>query len=187
MTNHVHLLVTPEREVGIGRLMQSLGRSYVGHVNRVHGRTGTLWEGRFKSTIVDAEDYVMACYRYIEANPLRARMVDAAGDHPWSSYRRNAEGTADPLVTEHETYGTLGRTPGERQAVYRQAFAEGLSEEMLATLRDATQRGWVPGRDRFRLEIEAALGRGVGPPVRGRPRKEKPDEAQPAPRQATLF
>ena len=78
MTNHVHLLVTPERDEGIGRLLQSLGRSYVGHVNRAYGRTGTLWEGRFKSTIVDAEDYVMACYRYIEANPLRARMVERA-------------------------------------------------------------------------------------------------------------
>jgi putative transposase len=114
-------------------------------------------------------------------------MVAAAGDHPWSSHRRNAEGRADPLVTEHETYAALGRTPEDRQAVYRGIFAEGLSEDMLATLRDATQRGWVPGRDRFRSQIEAALGRGVGPPVRGRPRKVQADEAPPSTRQATLF
>jgi putative transposase len=171
MTNHLHLLLTPETDDRIGRLMQSVGRSYVGYVNRRRGRTGTLWEGRFKSTIVDSEDYVMACYRYIEANPLRAAMVTDAGDHPWSSYRRNAFGRDDGLVRDHPNYRALASTSAERQSLYRQAFAEGLSDELLTTLRDATQRGWVPGRDAFRREVETALGRRLGPPVRGRPPK----------------
>ena len=187
MTNHVHLLITPETDDGIGRLMQSLGRSYVGHVNRLWGRTGTLWEGRFKSTIVDSEDYVMACYRYIEANPLRAGMVTRAADHLWSSHARNALGGIDTLIREHEAYGALGADPQARQSAYRQIFADGLSDELLATLRDATQRGWVPGRDRFRQEIEAALGRRAGPPVRGRPPKRKGEDVTSSEDQATLF
>jgi putative transposase len=171
MTNHIHLLVTPDRDEGIGRLLQSVGRSYVGYVNRTYQRTGTLFEGRFKSTIVDAEDYVLACYRYIEANPLRAKMVGRAGEYRWSSHGRNAEGRPDPLVREHEVYRSLGRAAEARAQAYRQIFDEGLSEEFLTTLRDATQRGWVPGRDRFRQEVEEALGRRLSPPVRGRPRK----------------
>ena len=176
MTNHVHLMVTPARAEGIGRLMQALGRRYVGHVNRRHGRTGTLWEGRFKSTIVDAEDYVMACYRYIEANPLRARMVASAGDYPWSSHHRNALGRPDPLVSDHDAYASLGATPGARQEIYREMFAAGLSEELLQILRDSVQRGWTAGSDRFRRQIEAALGRKVDAPVRGRPRKAVDEE-----------
>jgi putative transposase len=170
MTNHFHLLTTPADGPGIGHLMQSLGRRYVGHVNRTQTRTGTLWEGRFRSTILDTEHYVMACYRYIEANPVRAGMVARPEEHPWSSYRRNALGKVDALVDEHDCYRALGDTPGERQARYRQHFAD-LTEERIETLRDATQRGWVPGRDSFRHLVAAALGRSADPPVRGRPRK----------------
>jgi putative transposase len=173
MTNHVHLLITPERDGAIGGLMQSLGRRYVGYVNRAYRRTGTLWEGRFKSTIVDAEDYVMACHRYIEANPLRAGMVTRAEDHAWSSYRRNALGRADPLLGDHACYRALGQTAAARQAAYRQIFAEALGEDVVTTLRDATQRGWVAGSPSFRRQIEAALGRRVDPPVLGRPRKAR--------------
>jgi len=176
MTNHVHLLVTPEREAGVGGLMQSLGRRYVGHVNRLYGRTGTLWGGRFKSTIVDAEDYVLACYRYIEANPVRARMVEQAADHRWSSHGANAFGKRDVLVSQHGCYRALGRTQALRQAAYRSMFQDDLAEETIDILRDATQRGWVPGRETFREQIEAALGRRVAPPVRGRPRKVAADE-----------
>ena len=185
MTNHIHLLITPETDEGIGRLMQSLGRRYVGYINRGYGRTGTLWEGRFKSTIVDAEDYVMTCYRYIEANPVRARMVGGAAEYIWSSYGANAEGRSDSLLTAHDVYLALGATPGERQAAYRSAFTDGLTDERVQILRDATQRGWVPGTERFRKEIEDALGRRVAPPVRGRPRKA--EEMPVAPRQPSLF
>ncbi len=178
MTNHIHLLVTPGRDEAIGQLMQSLGRTYVGYVNRTYQRTGTLWEGRFKSTIVDAEDYVMACYHYIEANPVRARMVVNAGDYIWSSYAANALGHANALVSGHEVYTALGNTPETRQAQYCALFPE-LSEEVVATIRDATQRGWVPGSARFRRQIQDALGRRVERPVRGRPKKSGEDPAPP--------
>lgn len=171
MTNHIHLLVTPTRAEAIGRMMQSVGRRYVAYVNRRYGRTGTLWDGRFKSTVVDAEDFVMACYRYIEANPPRAKMVAAARDYPWSSHGRNALGRRDPLIDEHEAYTSLGAAPEARRAAYREMFAAGVDEALLRTLRDSAQRGWAAGSDRFRQEIEAALGRRVDAPVRGRPRK----------------
>jgi putative transposase len=170
MTNHVHLLLTPGADGGVGRMMQALGRRYAGYVNRVHDRTGTLWEGRYRSTIVDAEDYVMACYRYIEANPVRAGVAARAEDHSWSSFAHNALARGDELIGEHPSYLSLGSTPEARAAVYLDGFSRGQSRELLDVLRDATNRGWVPGRPSFRREIEAALERSVEPPVRGRPK-----------------
>jgi len=177
MTNHVHLLVSAEAAAAIPRLMQSVGRRYVTKVNRAYGRTGTLWEGRYKSTILDSETYVLACHRYIEANPLRARMVTAAAAYPWSSYRCHALGRADPLLTPHPTYTALAPTASGRQEAYRALFDQGLDDDLLDALRDATNRGWVPGSGRFQSEIAAALGRRVTPPRRGRP----PKTQEPAP------
>jgi putative transposase len=171
MTNHVHLMLMPARAESISRLMQSVGRRYVGYVNRAHGRTGTLWEGRYKSTVLDSETYVLACQRYIEANPLRAATVTRAEDYPWSSYRFSALGEPNPLLTPNSIYAGLGNAPHERQTAYRALFAEGLGAELIETLRDATQRGWAPGRDRFRREVETAAGRPAGIPRRGRPPK----------------
>ena len=119
----------------------------------------------------------MACHHYIEANPVPARMVPRAEDHIWSSHGRNALGNPDSLIGEHECYRALGDTDEARQAAYRQGFEEGLTQEVIDTLRDATQRGWVPGRDSFRRQIESALGRRVGPPVSGRPRKTREEDA----------
>jgi putative transposase len=118
----------------------------------------------------------MACYRYIEANPVRAGMVAIASEHPWSSHRHNVGVTNDPLVSEHEVYSALAPSAEERWAAYGEIFAEGLGEDTITTLRDATQRGWVPGRESFRRQIEAALGRRVEPPIRGRPRKPKDEQ-----------
>ncbi len=143
----------------------------MGHINRTYSRTGTLWEGRVKSTIVDSEDYVMACYRYIEADPVRAAMVERAGDYLWSSYLHNALGRRDPMITEHEVYTTLGRTKAARRTAYMDLSARILAGPLIEALRDATQRGWVPGRESFRHQIEAALGRKAAAPVRGRPAK----------------
>ncbi len=171
MTNHVHLLITSDRQEAIPKALQSLGRRYVRYVNRTYGRTGTLWEGRYKSTILDSERYVLACHRYIEANPVRAFMVADAGDHSWSSYHHNAGGRADALLSEHPVYAALGTTAGERQNAYRKLFAEGLAPELVSEIRDATNRGWVPGSERFRKEIEAVVSRRVEPPRRGRPSK----------------
>ncbi len=177
MTNHIHLLVTPTADAGIGRLMQSLGRRYVGHINRTYSRTGTLWEGRFKSTIVDSEDYVMACYRYIEANPVRAAMVERAGDYLWSSYLHNALGRRDPMITEHEVYTTLGKTKAARRTAYMDLSAGALAGPLIETLRDATQRGWIPGRESFRRQIETALGGKAAALARGRPAKVNQDDS----------
>jgi putative transposase len=177
MTNHFHLAVTAARAGSIPRMMQSLGRRYVGFVNRSLGRTGTLWEGRYKSTILDSERYVLACQRYIEANALRARIVARPEDYPWSSYAYTALGRADALLTPHETYRALGATPAERQDAYRRLFAEGLNAELLDALRDSIQRGWTPGSDRFRHEVEVALRRRTDPPRRGRPPKDRTPNA----------
>jgi putative transposase len=139
MIHHVHLLITPRGDTGLGRLMQSLGRRYVGHVNRFHGRTGTLWEGRLKSTIVDTDGYGLACHRSIETNPVRAAMVGAARDHVWSSHGANAFGDPDRLVvTPHDCYKALGRSARARQAAHRTMFEEDLPRETIETLRDAT-------------------------------------------------
>jgi len=188
MTNHVHLLVTAPAEQSLPRVLQSLGRRYVRHVNQRHGRTGTLWEGRFRSTIVDSETYLLACYRYIEANPLRARMVADAAEYRWSSYRHNALGEADALLTEHAVYLALGASSEARRTAYRALFREGLEAPILESIRDATQRGWAMGSEYFQQEIGATLGRRADPPQRGRPRKPRTDaEASPGPGQQRLL
>jgi len=125
MTNHVHLLVTPHDEIGIGKMIQMLGRYYVQYFNRRYKRTGTLWEGRYRATLIDSEQYLLTCLRYIELNPVRARgLADRPGDYPWSSYQHNALGKPDPLLTPHLQYQRLGATAGERRGAYRQLFRE---------------------------------------------------------------
>jgi putative transposase len=180
MSNHVHLLLTAPHAVSLPRLMQSLGRRYVSHVNRSHRRTGTLWEGRYRSTLLDSDGYVLTCHRYIEANPLRARMVASATDYPWSSFRHNALGESDPLLSDHPVYAGLGPTSEARRTAYRALFEDRIDEELVASIRDATQRGWVPGSERFRNEIAAMHGRrSVEAPRRGRPPKPKPITSEP--------
>lgn len=161
MTNHVHLLVTPQRPDSISRTMQAVGRRYVQQVNALYRRTGTLWEGRYKATVVSSEDYLLRCYRYIELNPVRAGMVAEPGDYPWSSYGHNALGREDRLVSGHETYLSLGRTARARQAAYRELFRESMSEEELEQMRCSTQKGWPLGNHRFKAKIEAMLQRRI--------------------------
>ena len=167
MTNHFHLLVTPARADGISRMMQSLGRRYVRHINRAYRRSGTLWEGRFRSAPVDAEDYLLTCMRYIELNPVRARMVKQARSYDWSSYRANALGAADGLVTPHPVYTRLGSTPEERQTAYRALFQRKQDEEQLENIRSSTQGGWAIGGEKFREEITRTLKRRAAPLPRG--------------------
>jgi putative transposase len=137
MTNHVHLLLSPSEDDSVSTMMQRLGRRYVLYFNRRHGRTGTLWEGRFRSSLVQDERYLMICHRYIELNPVRARMVDAPSDYPWSSYRANALGQQDSLLTPHLLYTRLGSDSMTRQTAYQQQFNEALSDETLAQVRQA--------------------------------------------------
>jgi putative transposase len=171
MTNHVHLLVTPQTTGGMGRMMQSLGRRYVRHFNHIQQRTGTLWEGRYRATLVEAASYFLACCRYIEMNPVRAGTVTTPGDYPWSSWRAHADGVESPLLTEYPEYRTLGTTPAERQEAYRALFAAVLDESTIAAIRDATNNAWALGGERFREELSRLTQRRLAPAKPGRPRK----------------
>ncbi len=172
MTNHVHLLLTPWQQQGISKMIQMLGRYYVQYFNGNYNRTGTLWEGRYKAALIDSEAYLLTCYRYIELNPVRADgMVDHPSEYPWSSYRRNALGKHDPLVSPHEVYRRLGNTPEECQAAYRALFKVHISGKTLAEIRAATNKAWVLGSRHFKEKIAAQLNRPVSPSRRGGDRR----------------
>ena len=168
MTNHVHLLAAPAGEESLPRTMQSLGRRYVRYVNRCYGRTGTLWEGRYRAAPVDSDAYFFDCCRYIELNPVRARMVGRAGDWRWSSYRAHARGAADAILTEHRLYRALGGSAAERQSEYRLRFRNASDEDFVSQLRLATNGGWPVGSDRFKRQIARALKCRVTPLPPGR-------------------
>lgn len=169
MTNHVHLLMTPADETGISRVMQHVGRMYVLYINRTYRRTGTLWEGRHKASLVNAVEYLLSCYRYIELNPVRAGMVTAPEEYPWSSYRWHGWGEADALVADHSLYQQLGRDDASRQHAYRQLFLGHLPSPTLHVMREALTHNYPLGNERFRNSVERQLGRVVGQCSRGRP------------------
>ena len=169
MTNHVHLLLTPLCPYGPSQLMKHLGQHYVQYVNRTYQRSGTLWEGRFRSCLTQSEDYLLACYRYIELNPVRASMVRHPSDYCWSSYRVNADGAISNLVMPHEQYLRLGRSTEERREAYRNLFRRQLEPEVLTAIREATIGNIALGSRRFQEGIEAALGRRAGRGKPGRP------------------
>jgi len=171
MTNHVHLLITPFSEASLGKTLQMLGRYYVQYFNYCYRRTGTLWEGRYKATLIDSESYLLTCMRYIELNPVRAGMVADPVDYPWSSYRFNAQGQADSLVMPHFEWHRLGNNDNERQAAYRALFNQALSETQINEIRDATNKAWVLGDGRFKERIQLQLARRVEPTARGGDRK----------------
>lgn len=173
MTNHAHLLMTPEREDGIGKTLQRLGRYYVQYFNHTYRRTGTLWEGRYRATLIDSERYLLTCMRYIELNPVRAAMVAYPSEYPWSSYRHTALGQTDDLVTDHRLYRRLGHDDAERQAAYRALFKARVPERTLAEIREATNKAWVLGNDRFTRKVAAQLERHVSPRSRGRDHKSE--------------
>ncbi len=175
MTNHVHLLLTPPAPADASRLMQALGRRYVRAVNHLYRRSGTLWEGRFRACGVRAEEYLLACMRYIELNPVRAGMVASPEAYRWSSFRRNGLGAGDALVSEHPLYTALGTDPEARRNAYRALFRAQLDEAIVADIRGATAAGHLLASERFRKEAEAALGARLGPAPRGRPRTRAGD------------
>lgn len=182
MTNHVHLLVTPEDTEGPSQMMQALGRRYVRYVNKVYRRTGTLWEGRFKSGLIDSDAYLLSCSRYIELNPMRAGMVQHPREYRWSSYRHNAGGARDTVLSEHPLYRSLGTSPQERQAAYRGLFAGTLDDIVLKAIRSGTEKGEVIGNDRFKAQIEQALRRQVTRLPHGGDRKSEAFKQQQYPR-----
>jgi putative transposase len=162
MSNHAHLLMTPSDADGAGRVMKGLGERYVRKFNRLHRRTGTLWEGRFHSSLVDTEGYLLTCHWYIEMNPVRARMVAHPAEHPWSSYGANALGATDPLLSPHACLEELGRSPAERRAAYRQLFERQVPEDVVDEVRSAISGGYALGSDAFKQRMAQALGRKVG-------------------------
>lgn len=176
MTNHVHLLATPLERYALSRTMQHLGRRYVRYVNDVYRRTGTLWEGRFKASLVDTESYFLRCCRYIEFNPVRARIATMPDDYRWSSYRCHALGMHDGLISTHEEYERLGHSAEQRQLAYQELFRAELSRIELEQIRTTVNQGWPLGSDRFKNEIEQALGRAASPPKRGRPADSTTDQ-----------
>lgn len=176
MTNHVHLLLTPEAESSVSNMMQSLGRRYVRYVNDMYRRSGTLWEGRYKSSMIDSESYLLVCSRYIELNPVRAQMVKDPGDYPWSSYSANSGSKVDNLVQPHACYQALGQTHEHRATRYRDLFNGYFDEIKLGNIREAVNKGWVLGNEQFRGQIEETLRRRIKPYPHGGDRRS--DEFQ---------
>lgn len=158
MTNHVHLLLTPENAAACALLMRDLGRSYVRYFNRRHGRTGTLWEGRFRSCVAESPLYVLACYRYIELNPVRAGMVQHPEGYLWSSYAVNSGMRTDPMIRFHDEFLALATDPGARHAAYRALFDHKLDERIQQSIREATNGGYPLASESFKVNVIAPLG-----------------------------
>jgi putative transposase len=149
MTNHVHLLVTGHHVGSVGVMMQSLGRCYVRFINHQYRRTGGLWEGRYKSCLINSDRYLLTCYRYIEMNPVRSRMVHAPGHYAWSSYRHHVDERPDPLIEDHDLFLMLGNSPSVRAVRYRELFREPLDEMNVDRIRQNTNKGTVLGSTRL--------------------------------------
>lgn len=170
MTNHVHLLATPCSPGGVSNMMQSVGRRYVRYFNREYRRSGTLWEGRFKSSLVQSEMYLLQCQRYIELNPVRAGMVVDPAQYSWSSYQCHALGKIISMCKPHDEYLSLGETDSQRQRAYRGLFCLHVDDELIKDIRMAVNKGLALGGERFKDEIECLHNRRVRPAKMGRPR-----------------
>jgi putative transposase len=174
MTNHVHILATPRAPRSIPRMLQTVGRRHVRRFNLRAGRSGTLFEGRYRATVVDSERYFLHCLRYIELNPVRAGLVEDPAAYAWSSCRNHLGRHTDPLVSEHPLYRALGAVPAARAGAYARLLAEALAPGFLDAVRGATNGGWALGDDGFRARL-AGSGRRAAPLTPGRPRKSDSD------------
>jgi putative transposase len=170
MTNHVHLLMSAKQHDAPGKLMKALGQRYVQYVNRTYQRSGTLWEGRFRSSLIQDETYLLRCQQYIELNPVRAGMVAHPAQYRWSSYCANAQGEATILLSSHQVYQSLGQDLASRQMAYRELFQPTLESNVLDEIRRATNGNFALGNPAFVEQITEALGRRVVPGKSGRPR-----------------
>ncbi len=177
MDNHLHVLVTPATAEGVPLMMQGVGRSYVRWFNRRHGRSGTLWEGRYRSTLIEAERYLLACMAYIELNPVRAGMVAAPRDHPWSSHAHHIGLRHDPLLTPHALYWALGNTPFAREHAYADLLAAGLAHDRQRELARSVHSGWALGGTEFVAELQRRTQRRVSQALPGRPLKARSDSS----------
>jgi len=170
MTNHIHLLLTPGSSQDCIALMRDLGQRYVQYFNRRYERSGTLWEGRYRSCITESARYVLACYRYIELNPVRARMVQRPREYPWSSHAANIGELADAGIVPHAEFDALGCDNITRRTAYRALFEDGLADSLVSAIREATNGGYPLGSERF-TSVIAASGRRIRP---GRPGPQRP-------------
>ena len=169
MPNHFHLLLTPHSATGLSQLMQALGRSYVRYFNDLHGRSGTLWEGRYRSTLLQADRYLLACMVYVDLNPRRAGLVVAARDYPWSSYGHYTGLRADRLITPDALFWSLANTPFAREAAYAELVQAGLEAGQILGLTDAVLSGWALGDDAFVANLQRKTERRVVKKMPGRP------------------
>jgi putative transposase len=169
MTNHLHLLLTPQQDQGLPKMMQAVGRSYVQIFNKVHGRTGTLWEGRYRSTLIQTERYLLACMAYIDLNPVRANMVAQPEDYVWSSFGHYAGRRNDRLITPHALYWGLGNTPFAREAAYAEMVHAGIQADQQRALTEATLSGWALGDAKFITGLKVQTPRRLSKGKAGRP------------------
>ena len=174
MSNHFHLLATPHTAEGIPQMMQAVGRRYVRYFNQRQARTGTLWEGRYKSTLIQAERYLLTCMVYLDLNPVRAGMVGDPGDYPWSSHAHYVGRATDRLITPHPLYWELGNTPFSRDAAYAELVRSGISSEQQAALTDSALRGWALGEVDYVAQLQKRTARRVAKSRAGRPSRLPP-------------
>jgi putative transposase len=169
MSNHFHLLATPDSAQAIPQMMQAVGRRYVRYFNQRQGRTGTLWEGRYKSTLIQTERYLLACMVYIDLNPVRAGLVADPGDYPWSSHGHYIGRRRDRLITPHPLYWELGNTPFARDAAYAELVRSGITAEQQQALTDSALRGWALGEAGYVADLQKRTARRVSKTRAGRP------------------
>lgn len=180
LPGELHLLASPTDEDGLGAMMQWLGRYYVPYYNQKYGRAGTLWQGRYKTAVIEAERYLMVCSRYIEFAPVRARLAESPQQYEWSSYPHHAGLRADGAVTDHPLYWALGNTPFQREAAYIELAGQGLAGADQRAVEAAALKGWPLGSDKWKAELEKRMKRQVLPAKRGRPFKTVKNEPEPA-------
>ncbi|MBQ5949467.1 transposase [Massilia sp. ST3] len=172
MPNHLHLLATPSNDTGLALMMQKVGRFYVPWFNNKYERTGSLFEGRFRTSLIDTDSYFLVCSRYIELNPVRAQLVNAPADYPWSSYIHHAGLRPDSIVTEHSLYWGLGNTPFQREAAYMALVEQGMSQQEVDFVTSSIMKNAPLGSDSFKADLERKTKRQILPAKRGRPFKE---------------
>jgi putative transposase len=185
MPGAVQLLATPSDESSLPKAMQAVGRRYVAHFNRRYARRGTLWEGRYRATVIEGDRYFLLASRVVELAPVRNRLASAPEDYRWSSYRHHIGLTVDSLITDHPLYWALGNTPFERQRAYRELCEQSLDERETNQLMQATLKGWVLGSDSYREWASRTANRRVSPLPRGRPRKVREAPVSQAPAQSS--
>jgi putative transposase len=169
MPNHFHVLATPQTAEGLPQMMQALGRDYVRYFNRTQQRTGTLWEGRYRSTVVQGDPYLLACMVSMDLNPVRAGLVQQPANYPWSSHMHYIGQRSDKCLTAHAHFWALGNTPFAREAAYREMVSAGLTSEQQAALSSATLQGWALGAPEFVAQLQKLTNRRVQKSQAGRP------------------